>query len=128
MLVNKIERKFELNISSEDEISKMCPDEDFSKIGELFNGSPSSVFHNIIAMAVIMNRGYEDHKQYDDPEYHPVYMTAGDCKFMKIAELKALEMEVLESIKRDSAVTVETETEKKTLETDDSADTAKRSE
>jgi hypothetical protein len=90
MIIRGKERHFEFNVQSHDEISRICRDNDIANMAELYENSVDTV-HNIIRIAVILNRGYEDHKAYDDPDYKPEYLTEDDFKFMLYPDIRKLE-------------------------------------
>jgi len=90
MIIKGKERHFEFNVQSHKEISMLCRDNDIANIGELYKNSLDSVA-NIIQMAIIMNRGYEDHKAYDDPTYTPEYLTDDDFRFVSYQQIRELE-------------------------------------
>lgn len=90
MIIRGKERHFEFNVQSHDEISKICRDNDIANMEELYKNSLDTV-HNIIKIAIILNRGYEDHRAYDDPSYTPDYLTEDDFKFMAYPDILKLE-------------------------------------
>lgn len=98
MIINGIERHFELNVKSHREICEQLPDKDFSKVADLFSGSSLDSIEGYIMLAVALNHGYEDHKHYDDPSYQPVYLEESDFDFFKIPELAGLEQELTDAI------------------------------
>ena len=109
MVINGVDRKFELNVRSHREICKHLPDGDFSKIGELFAGNGAASVDAYIMLAVCLNRGYEDHKHYNDPSYVPNYLEESDFDFFSFAELAGLESELTEAFQKGMHTTVETE-------------------
>lgn len=104
----------ELNIQSEIEISELCPDGDFAKIGEvLSSGTFIENVKNIIKIACMLSRGYEDHMKYDNPEYEVNYLTEDDFKFAKNSDIFMLTNAVTEAMSEGAEQTVETEVSKK---------------
>lgn len=98
MVINGVDRHFELNVKSHREICENLPNKDFSKVADLFSGSSLASIDGYIMLACAMNRGYEDHKHYDDPSYKQNYLEESDFDFFKIPELGALEKELTEAI------------------------------
>ena len=110
MIIRGKERGFELNVQSHAEIEKLCENEDFSNFMKLFEGKRQG--ENIqtdMQIACILNKGYEDRLAYEDPNYSPVYLTAEDMRFMKIADVQKLEKELIKAIIAGNETTVEGE-------------------
>lgn len=107
MVINGIDRHFELNVKSHREICENLPNKDFSKIAELFSGSSLNSIDGYIMLACAMNRGYEDHKHFDDPEYKQHYLEASDFDFFSLSELGKLERELTDAITGGMATEVE---------------------
>lgn len=103
------ERRFELNVQSHGEVSDLCPGNDLANIGQLYAHGSKEGTAATIKIAIILNRGYEDHKHFDDPDYEPSYLEEKDFRFMSIAQIQALEREISEAMQRDSQTTVEAE-------------------
>lgn len=128
MIIRGKERGFELNVQSHAEIEKLCENEDFNNFTKLFDGKTQG--ENIqldMRIACILNKGYEDRKAYEDPNYSPVYLTLEDMQFMKITDVQKLEQELSKVIIAGNETTVEGEppkaekaTGKKTEEDDKS--------
>jgi len=91
MIIKGKERHFEFNVQSHEEISRLCRDNDIANIAELYKTSLDSVT-NIIKLACIMNRGYEDHKAFDQPGYEPEYLTEDDFRFISYQQIHELEI------------------------------------
>ena len=104
------ERGFELNVQSHAEIEKLCENENFNNFMKIFEGKTQR--ENIqmdMRIACIMNKGYEDRKAYEDPNYTPVYLTMEDMRFMKIVDVQKLEKELIKAIAAGNETTVEGE-------------------
>lgn len=110
MKLKEQEYKFELNIQSQNDITSLCPDNDFSRIAEILGGeSITTSMNTIIKIACMLNKGYEDHRKYDDDSYEVHYLTEEACRFLTMKEVMKLTKEVTESMNKDSEVSVETE-------------------
>ena len=115
MEIRGLERGFELNVQSHAEIEKLCENGDFNNFMKLFDGKTQG--ENIqldMQIACILNKGYEDHKAYEDPKYSPVYLTLEDMKFMKLTDVQKLEQELIQAILSGNETTVEGEPPKQT--------------
>lgn len=112
MVINGVDRHFELNVKSHREICENLPNKDFSKLTELFSGSSLDSIDGYIMLACAMNRGYEDHKHYEDPEYKQNYLEASDFDFFSLTELGKLEQELTDAITGGMATEIEVATPK----------------
>lgn len=110
MKLKEQEYKFELNIQSQNEITEICPDGDFSRIQEVLGGNNITKSMNaIIQIACALNRGYEDHRKYDDDSYEVNYLTEDKCKFLTMKEVMELSQEVIDSMNSDAQTSIEAE-------------------
>lgn len=110
MIIRGKERGFELNVQSHAEIEKLCENEDFNNFTKIFKGKTQG--ENVqmdMRIACILNKGYEDRKAYEDPNYSPVYLTMEDMRFMKIVDVQKMEQELIKVIIADNETTVEGE-------------------
>lgn len=109
MLIRGKDRKFELNIQAQDEIAQFCPNNDYGQIGQLLQGGTVNEMQwSLIKVAIAMNRGYEDHRHFDDPDYTPDYLKESDFLFFTSDMIMQLGDEVIGSMNRDSERTVDT--------------------
>ena len=109
MIINGKERQFELTVQAHMEISKMCPEENFSKIGELFSESSIAGDNTLIKIALIMNKAYEDHECHKHPGRVPDYLTEDDFAFMLFPEFNELERVLMQTMTAGSSVEIEVE-------------------
>jgi hypothetical protein len=110
MEINGREINFELNVQSHEEICAICPDGDLARMGELYAnpGTRKAVEANI-KIAIALNRGYEDHKHFDDPNYSPRYLTEEDFRFYPYYKMPELEKELSAAMTAGMKETVETD-------------------
>lgn len=106
------DRSFELNVQSHEEIARMCPGEDMANMALLFNQGSIVTMQTTIKIAIALNRGYEDHRHFDDPEHHPEYLTEDMFKFMSLNQIRELEEELTRVMNEGNEVTVEGEAPK----------------
>ena len=56
-----------------------------------------------------MNRAFEDHRAFDNPNYTPDYLTEEDFRFFTQGQIAELEKELTAAMEEGSRVTVEAE-------------------
>lgn len=109
MIIKGKERRFELNVQSHEEIAKHLRDEDFANFGELYQRGSLATIKADIMLAITMNRAFEDHRAYDNPDYKPDYLTEEDFRFFSQAQLAELESELTKAMNAGNEISVETE-------------------
>ena len=109
MKINGKERGFEFNVQAHKEISEHCPGGDLGRMGELYEKSSDEKVQADIMIAIALNRGYEDHRHYEDTDYVPDYLTEDDFRFMHFSEIAALENEITSCMTKDNRISVETQ-------------------
>lgn len=128
MIIRGKERGFELNVQSHGEISELCENKDFANFGKLFGGTQTENLKMDMQIAVIMNRGYEDHKAFDDPNYTPDYLKIEDMKFLTMPQIQELESALLAAVVEDQKTEIEAEPPKETAGKKSPADDVKAAE
>ena len=121
MIIKGKERRFELNVQSHEEIAKNLRDEDFANFGELYQRGSLATIKADIMLAITMNRAFEDHRAYDNPDYKPEYLTEEDFRFFSQAQLAELESELTKAMNAGNETTVETEEPKESGKNADEA-------
>lgn len=109
MIIKGKERRFELNVQSHEEIAKHLKDEDFANFGELYQRGSLATIKADIMLAITMNRAFEDHRAYDNPDYKPEYLTEEDFRFFSQAQLAELESELTKAMNAGNEISVEAE-------------------
>lgn len=112
MKIKGKERCFEFNVQSHEEIAKLCRDNDISNLAEIMTNTLTSA-DTIISMAIAMNRGFEDHRAYDNPNYKAEYLEKEDFRFLTMVEMKQLEKEIMDAMNFGNRTEIETEEPKK---------------
>ena len=108
MKIKEQEYNFELNIQSQNEITELCPDKDFSRIQEVLGGDNVTQSMNaIVKIACCLSRGYEDHRKFDDESYEVNYLTEEECRFFTMAQVMELSKEVIQCMNQDAQTSVE---------------------
>lgn len=115
MIIHGKERNFLLTVGASAEIADLCPDGDIARMGEMMeNASYSQNLKIIIRLAVAMNKGYEEDKEFNEAGYVPDILTERELLALKPSELATLQEEVVTAFAGDVKPTVEVEAEKKT--------------
>lgn len=109
MIIKGKERRFELNVQSHEEIAKHLRGEDFANFGELYSQGSLATIKADIMLAISMNKAFEDHRAYDNPDYKPEYLTEEDFRFFSQAQLAELESELTKAMNAGNEISVETE-------------------
>ena len=94
------------------DIAKLCPDENLSRFGELFNGSVSAINQNGAKLIHLMNVGYEMNRHFDDPSYTPNPISEEEVMYLDDDTFQELFKEMLAAFTGD-VQTVETDESKK---------------
>lgn len=95
------------------EITKISPDHDPSRLGELFKGDALEGQETVIKFIRILNEGYEKKKALEDPSYTVTPLTEDEMMNLTDAELETLFDEALEAYSGEK-LTVEVEEPEKT--------------
>lgn len=113
MVINGKEHGFLLTIGASAEISKICPQGDLARLGEVFNRSYAEQISATAKLVEAMSRGYENQRRYEDPSYEPDVLTADEIMTLDTATFQALTHEVMQKFGADQKPTVEVEESKK---------------
>ena len=73
MIINGKEYGLYLTIQAWTEISALCPDGDFSKVGSLMQGKDQLM--NVVRILAALSRGYADHEETIEGHERPEVMT-----------------------------------------------------
>lgn len=104
------DRLFLLTVRGRDEIAKLCPDSDISKIADVLRTAGDT---NVLRqMMLIMNRDYEDHQHYYNSGYQVEYLSDDDLQILTMDEFRQLEAEVSDAFLKGMGVTVDVEEKK----------------
>ena len=111
MLIHGRDIHFMLTCGASAEISKLCPNNDLSRMGELFADSSDLVkmLDVIGTMAVALNKGYEMNQKFIAPGYEPNPITFEEVMTLTVDELAKLQDELINVMVGDLAGEVEVE-------------------
>lgn len=110
MIIKGIERNFELNVGSYEKLCEICEDQRIENLDKLLsNSNQAEQSKSLRKVAVILNEGYENHKNYDDPNYEPQFLTERDLLFLSVPEIIEMTTELQRAITSGMRMTVESE-------------------
>ncbi len=110
MVVHGKERKFLYTVRAAQEIAALCKDGDISNLMELMeNGSATGRMETIINILIILNKGYEQSKEFEEPGYKADFLTKEELECVPLKMLHELEMEAFEAFGEGTKTTVEVE-------------------
>lgn len=110
MVVHGKERKFLYTVRAAQEIAALCKDGDISNLMELIeNGSATGRMESIINILCILNKGYEQAKEFEEPGYTADVITAAELECVPLTMLHKLETEAFEAFGEGTKTTVEVE-------------------
>lgn len=109
MKINGKEYGLEFNVQAHEEVAKLCPGQDIARMEELYNHGSNRSLQADIAIAIALNRGYEDHRHFEDPDYVQDYLTEEDFRFLPFYMITEVEKEITRVMAEGSGQTVEAE-------------------
>lgn len=90
MKVQGREIKFLRTVKANFDIAEICPDGKQDKLNELFEGDTAEVSMNMIKFIILMNRGYEEAKHFEDPAYEIHLLDEKAMMYMDFADIGEL--------------------------------------
>lgn len=113
MVIHGKERRFMLTVGASAEIAEFCPDGDLAKMGVLFERPYEEEVRVIAKIVAALSRGYENSKKYEDPTHVADPLTAEEVLSLTVDEYKDLVAAALEAFRKDTQISVATESSKK---------------
>lgn len=106
---------FMLTVGASVEISKLCPNGDMARIGEMFDGTNyAEMMDFVIKFAVALNKGYEENKAVNEDGYTERVLTEKELRALPPSALMDIQREAMAAFTRTAEPSVEVKTEKKT--------------
>lgn len=103
-----------LTVGASAALSELCPDNDLSRLGELFETTDYfKQINTVVQFLSIMSKGYEEHMYYSNADYKQNPLTEGELMSLPMDKLKDLQALAFAAFKDDTTPTVETEPAKK---------------
>lgn len=97
---------FCLTVGASIELSRMCPNNDISQIGELFASDYLSNMENIVKFIAIMSKGYKDSEALEGRKADA--LTEDQIKALKPDDLTKMLSEAMSSFRTDSTGEIDT--------------------
>ncbi len=113
MLINGRDTHFLLTVGTTRRVARLCPENDISNIGLVFEGQSTDKIIDLIAeLAVAMSEGYEARQKYTNPNYEGRPLDKEEVLCMTMEELEGLQEELMNEIGVGMSTEVKTEPEK----------------
>lgn len=113
MKINGREIKFLRTVKATAELSKLCPNEDIEKLGEVMNGGLAQAIEAEATIVHLLNEGYEMNKHFNDRSYKPNVLSVEEIMYLDEKEFVELVTEAWASMNNGAETTIEVEEPKK---------------
>lgn len=113
MKINGREIKFLRTVKATSDLSKLCPNNDIERMGELFSGDLSTSLETGAQIIHFLNEGYEMNKHFMDRSYQPNVISVEEIMYLDNDTYTELVQSAMGSLNNGAEVTVETEKSKK---------------
>lgn len=113
MKIRGREIKFLRTVKATSDLAKLCPDQDISRIEELFNGSLPIVLETGAQIIHFLNEGYEMNKHFDDPSYKPNIISVDEIMYLNDGDFTALMKDAMANFNTGAQTMIELEETKK---------------
>lgn len=102
-----------LSVGAEQEIARLCPEEDLRRLREVLIGTDSAAFERTKELLCILSRWHEKARAFREPGYEPQPLTQELLDLATPAQFLALQAEAMRRFTEDRKQTVEAEASKK---------------
>lgn len=109
MKINNHEIKFLRTVLANCEIAKVCENRDIQNFDKLLQGDTVTSYHAQCVFICAMQRGWEMHEKYENPDYVARYLTEDDLMLLDPEDFNALITEAFEAFAGDAAQEIETQ-------------------
>ena len=113
MKIRGKEIKFLRTVKTTADLTKLCPDQDIERIGELFDGSIDKVLENGAKLIHYLNEGYEMNEHLNNPEYKPNVLTVEEIMYLDEQTFTDLMTSAMQNLSNGAETTIELEESKK---------------
>lgn len=113
MKIRGREIKFLRTVKATSDLAKLCPDQDISRIEELFNGALPTVLETGAQIIHFLNEGYEMNKHFDDPSYKPQIISVEEILYLGDGDYTALMKDAMANFNNGADTMIELEESKK---------------
>ncbi len=97
MKVQGREIKFLRTVKANFDIAEICPDGKQDNVDKLWEGDTAEVSMNMIKFIILMNKGYEEAKHFEDPAYEIHLLDEESLMYMDIADINTLFQEAVDA-------------------------------
>lgn len=91
------EIKFLRTVAINFEIAKICPDQKLDNVDKLWEGDTAEVSMNMIKFVILMNRGYEEAKHFEDPNHEINLLEEEQLMYMDFSVVSQLFQEAVDA-------------------------------
>lgn len=113
MIINGREIKFLRTVKATAELSKLCPDKDIARLGELFEGDLSTTLETGAAIIHFLNEGYEMNKHFMDRSYKPQVISVEEVLYLDNDTYTELLSSAMKGLGNGAETTIEVQESKK---------------
>lgn len=113
MEINGREIKFLRTVKATSDLSKLCPDNNIERLGELFQGDLSQTLETGAQIIHLLNEGYEMNKHFMDKSYQPNIISVDEVMYLDTNTYTELMQSALAGIANGAETTIEVEEPKK---------------
>jgi hypothetical protein len=114
MEINGREIKFLRTVKATSDLAKICPNQDISRIGEIFSEKDiSTTIESGAKLIHFLNEGYEMNKHFSDSTYKPNIISVDEIMYLDDETYTKLIQSAMASIGVGAETTIEVETPKK---------------
>ena len=113
MEINGREIGFLRTVKATSDLSKLCPDNDIERLGELFNGNLSTTLETGAKIIHLLNEGYEMNRHFMDRSYQPQIIGVDEIMYLDDQTYTKLMQSAMEGLGVGAETTIEVEESKK---------------
>lgn len=82
MKVQGREIKFLRTVKTNFDIAEICPEHKLERMGDLFGDDSLESLQNMVKFIILMNKGYEEAKHYEDPSHEIKLLEEDEMMYM----------------------------------------------
>lgn len=113
MIINGREIKFLRTVKATAELSKLCPENDIARLGELLGGDLSTSLETGAAIIHYLNEGYEMNKHFMDRSYQPRVIGIDEIMYLDNETYTELFVSAMNGMDNGAETTIEVQESKK---------------
>lgn len=110
MKINNHEIKFLRTVLANCEIAKVCENRDIQNFDKLIESNDTVMaYHAQCVFICAMQKGYEMHEKFENPDYIPHYITEDDLMLLDPEDFNTLATEAFNAFAGDAVQEIETQ-------------------